>query len=322
MKQNVYIGIDIGATKILAGLIRPSGRITVRKKIPTPRGVKSKEIYKHLSGLIDQVLSNGGLRSKDLKGIAIGVPGIVDRDQKKILKTPNTSLARFPLASKLQRKYRVKVFIGNDVNLGLLGEQWLGAGRRAKNLVGIFPGTGVGGAVILNGKILLGTTGAAAEIGHMTVQLDGPMCSCGNRGCLEALASRWSIERDIRQAMKSRKRTIVSKLLKRNTRVIKSRIIKEALRKRDPLVTGIMRRVSTVLGKACISMNHIFNPEVIILGGGLIEACGDFMLPIIKRTAKKDPLFKGFNTCRIVKSRLTDDAVILGAAALLKQELS
>jgi glucokinase len=210
------------------------------------------------------------------------------------------------------------VVLINDVNAGLLGEAWLGAARGLSHVVGIFPGTGVGGAVISDGKLLLGAQGAAAELGHMIVSLDGPRCHCGNRGCLESLTSRWAIERDIQLAVKSGRETVITKLNDGKLDMIKSRILKEALSKDDAVVKAIMTKVAMVLGRAVVSLNHAFNPQAIIFGGGVIKACGDFILPIVIKEVNADPFFKKFNKCRILSSSLGDDAAILGAARLVQ----
>ena len=209
--------------------------------------------------------------------------------------------------------------MANDVNAGLLGEAWAGAAHGLSHVVGIFLGTGVGGAVISDGQLLLGAQGAATELGHMIVSMDGPLCHCGNHGCLEALVSRWAIERDIRLAVKSGRKTIVTKLNDGKLGMIKSRILKEALSKNDAVVKAVLTRAAMVLGKTAVSLNHMFNPQAIILGGGVIKACGDFILPIVTKEVKADPFFKKFNTCRVLSSQLGDDAVILGAARLVQQ---
>ena len=150
----------------------------------------------------------------------------------------------------------------------------------------------------------------------MIVSLEGPLCHCGNRGCLEALTSRWAIERDIRLAVKAGKRTIVTTLNDGKLNMIKSRILKEALAKNDAVVKSVMTKAAMVLGKTAVSLNHAFNPQAIILGGGVIKACGNFILPIVIKEIKADPFFKKFNACRVLPSKLGDDAVVLGAARL------
>jgi glucokinase len=317
--MNYYIGLDIGGTKIAGALVSASGKILSRNKTSTPKKVKTRDIYSCVTDAIDELIHAGGIRSSLIKGIGVGVPGIVDTQNNHILAAPNIALTGFPLSASLKRKFHMRVVMANDVNAGLLGEAWLGAAKGLSHVVGIFPGTGVGGAVICDGKLLLGAQGAATELGHVIVKLDGPLCHCGNRGCLEAMTSRWAIERDIRLAVKAGKTTIVTKLNDGKLDMIKSRILKEALAKNDAVVKAVMARAALVLGKTAVSLNHTFNPQAIIFGGGVIKACGDFILPIVTREIKADPFFKKFNTCRILPSQLGDDAVILGAARLAQQ---
>jgi len=314
--MNYYIGLDIGGTKIAGALVSASGKILTRTKTSTPKRVKPRDIYLCVTDAIDELIQAGGIRSSMIKGIGVGVPGIVDTRNHHILAAPNIALTGFPLSASLKRKYRKRVVMTNDVNAGLLGEAWLGAAKGLAHVVGIFPGTGVGGAVISDGKLLFGAQGAATELGHVIISIDGPLCHCGNRGCLEALTSRWAIERDIRLAVKAGQKTIVTKLNDGKLDMIKSRILKEALAKNDAVVKAVMTKAARVLGKTAVSLNHTFNPQAIIFGGGVIKACGDFMLPIIVKEVKADPFFKKFNTCRVLSSRLGDDAVTLGAACL------
>ncbi|MBN1384137.1 MAG: ROK family protein [Elusimicrobia bacterium] len=321
MKNKFFIGIDVGGTKISAGLVTDSGKILSREKHPTPKKAKHKKIFSVILKLIKNILGEKNLTSKDLEAIGIGIPGIVDTEKGQILTTPNINLAGFDIVKKIRKRFKVKVFIGNDVNLGTLGEKWLGAARNAKNVIGIFPGTGVGGGIIINGKLLTGTSGAAAEIGHIIIDVNGPKCTCGNRGCIEAVAGRWAIERDIRNAVKDGEKTLITKLLGKNPKTIKSKVLKKALKKKDALVTDIIKHASKNLGKVCITLRHILDPEAIVFGGGLVEACGKFILPIIKKTLDKDPFFSRIPECKIVESRLGDDAVILGAVALARQYL-
>lgn len=317
MNKKFYIGIDVGGTKIAAASVDTNGKIIARTKSPTPPKARGQIILKAIEQAVEEIL-NDSPSSKPL-GIGLGIPGIADPRTHAIIVTPNIKLAGFPLKAALSRKFKTPILIDNDVNCGLLGEQWLGAARKAKNVIGLFPGTGIGGAILINGQLVTGSQGAAAELGHMTVDLNGPMCSCGNQGCLEAMASRWAIQRDIRAAIESGKKSIITELTKGNLDVIKSKALKESLRQKDPVVTKVMTRAATVLGRACVSINHIFNPEMIVLGGGVMEACGNFLLPNIKKIVKDDPFFKKFKPCQVVEAVLKDDAVILGAAALFSR---
>ena len=315
--MNYYLGIDIGGTKIAGALITPAGRIVDAVKIPTPKKVKAKTIYQCITDTIDRLINTEGFKRGRLKGIGVGVPGIVDTRNNRILAAPNIDLTGFPLASRLRQRLRVPIAMGNDVNLGLLGEAWLGAARGLRDVVGIFPGTGVGGAALIGGHLVLGTQGAATELGHMIMDVNGPVCHCGNYGCLEALTSRWAIERDIRALVKAGRKSRVMAMTGGDLSMIKSRILKEALAQNDAVVKTVLTNAAGHLGKAAVSLNHIFNPQAIVFGGGVIKACGQFMLPIIGKTLAADPFFKKFNACRILPSQLGDDAVPLGAVRLV-----
>ena len=317
--MHYYIGIDIGGTKIAAALVRPDGSIINRNKTSTPRQVKPKDIYFCILNSIDELLRTAGIGKTRIKGIGLGVPGIVDTRRDHILAAPNINLTGVPLSGQLKRKFRVPIAMTNDVNAGLLGEAWLGVARGLAHVVGVFPGTGVGGAAITHGRLLLGAHGAATELGHMIMDVDGPLCHCGNHGCLEALASRWAIERDIRYLINSGRGRIIKKLNGGKLDQIKSRVLKEALVKKDAVAMAVLTQVAMVLGQDSISLNQIFNPQAIVFGGGVIKGCGDFMLPIIRKQMAADPFFKQFNSCQILASKLGDDAVVLGAVRLAQQ---
>jgi len=316
--KKIFIGIDVGGTKLLAALIRENGKVLFRKKISTPPSALAHIIAKKLISLIADVKEEGRHHSGRLSGIGIGIPGIVSPDGKEILRTPNIQLSNYPLYKKIKEKFKVRLAIGNDVNCGLLGEYWLGAARGAKNIIGIFPGTGVGGAIILNGKLFTGSQGAAGEFGHMIMDYNSKLKHAGVIGSLEALTSRRAIEREIRNAFKKNEKTIITKYLEGDLKIIKSKILAKALKKRDRVVARIIKDVGLILGQACISLRHIFNPDMIVFGGGLIEACGGYILPYVRIISQRDPFFKGIDHCEIVPSELGDDAVILGTVKLVK----
>ena len=186
MNKKLSIGIDVGGTKIAAALVDTKGTIIARAKSPTPLNATGKDILKTILEVIARIKIDHPFTT--LRGIGVGIPGIATPKTNKIIVTPNIRLAGFPLKAELTRRFKTKIIIDNDVNCGLLGEQWLGSARRSKNVIGLFPGTGIGGAIMIDGKLITGTQGAAAELGHMIIDFKGPICSCGNYGCLEALA--------------------------------------------------------------------------------------------------------------------------------------
>ena len=319
MKKNIYIGLDIGGTKILCGIIDDSGKILSRAKLDTPAKSTPKKICQAIIEFLKDVIDDAAVNPRYIKAIGIGVPGIVSQDGN-VLKSPNIPLAGFPFVKAFQKIFKTKIFVGNDVNLGLLGEKWKGVCKKSKNVISLFLGTGLGGAIVIDGNLYIGEHGAAAELGHMILNTNGPQCSCGNKGCLEAHVGRWAIERDIRQAIKAGQKTLIAEFSKGSLKKIKSKLLSKALQKKDKVVTDVLTRAAIALGKGCISFNHIFNPDMIVLGGGLMEACGDFILPIVKKTINADPFFKKLPSCELVRSQLGDDAVILGAVALCRNK--
>lgn len=320
-KEQLYVGVDVGGTKILAALTTPRGAVIARERTPTPRQSNPKEIVGAVVEAIRNLLESGDASARQIGAIGLAVPGIVGPDQEEVVFAPNLNISGLNLVVPLKKEFHVPAVLGNDVNLGTLGEKWLGAARQARSAVGMFIGTGIGGGIIHQGRLITGQAGTAAEVGHMVMQIGGPRCGCGLRGCLEAMASRTAIERDLRAGLDAGRKTILADLVGRHPKIIKSSVLQEALHKKDPLVCEVMSRASEVLGLACLNLRHLLDPEVIILGGGVIEACGFFVLPIVRRIVDEDPLLAKMARIKIQASELGDDAVVLGAVALAQQSL-
>jgi len=318
-KDKLYVGVDIGGTKILVALVQKTGQVLTRKRCSTPRDASPEQVMAVLMQTIQDVLDDKGITRRELKAIGLTVPGVVDPDAGQVVVTPNMNLSGLEIVRAVEDRFRVPVALGNDVNMGILGERWLGAARGADSAVGIFVGTGVGGGVIVNGELVRGCREAAGEIGHMVMQIGGPLCGCGNRGCLETLASRSAIERDLRAGVAAGRKTILTKIAGKDLDVIKSSVLRRALEEKDALVTDVMRNAAEVLGYACLTMRHVLDPDVIVVGGGVIEACGDFIMPIVQEIVDADVLPGARPGGRVVVSELADDAVILGAVALAQQ---
>jgi glucokinase len=317
----LYLGVDVGGTKILGALVEESGRVIGRQRGDTPSHSGRRSILSAIRKVMDGVLQAQKVRARDLTAIGLAIPGVVDPDQGKIIVTPNMNLTGTAIVSAMERRFGVPVALGNDVNLGTLGEHWLGSARRVESAFGIFVGTGIGGGLVRNGEVWRGFRESAAEIGHIVMEIKGPRCGCGNRGCLEALASRTAIERTIRQAVKAGEKTVLTKLLEGDLRVIRSGALRRALDQHDRLVLRVLRRAAEVLGYACLTVRHLVDPEVIVLGGGVVEACGDFIVPIVRTLVKADRLPGAREGGRVVRSALGDDAVMLGAVALARQHV-
>ncbi len=322
-KDKLFVGVDVGGTKVLAALVTADGRVLERERISTPREKNPALVVEVILDTVRDVISAGGVKASAVAGVGMAIPGVVDPRAGRIINTANMNLGGMEIVPLAVKKLGLPVFLGNDVNLGTLGEKWLGSAMDAQNVVGIFVGTGIGGGVIIDGRLVTGARRSAGEIGHMIMQIGGPKCGCGARGCFEAIASRGAIDRDIRAAVKGGRKSIIegwADLAKPNE-PIRSGAIRKALAKGDPVVTEVVTRAAEVIGWACISISHLVDPEVILLGGGVIEACGGFILPIIERIVQADPLTGASPGGRVLESTLGDDAVVLGAVAMAQQQL-
>ncbi len=314
----IYLGVDVGGTKVQASVVRESGDILARQRHKTPRNDSPESELAAIESVIEDVLSDAKKRISDIQALGIAIPGVVVPKEGRIVVTPNMNLSGIGIGEHLRQRFGVPVAVGNDCNLGALGECWLGAARNATSAFAILVGTGIGGGFVRRGKLWRGARKAASEIGHIVMEIGGPTCACGNRGCLEALASRTAIERDIRQAVSAGQSSVVTELTGGNLDAIRSRILRKSLKRGDGLVTQVMRRAAEVLGHACLTVRHLIDPEIIVLGGGVVEACGRFVLPIVQEIVDADRLPGARPGGGVVASALGDDAVVLGAVALAR----
>ncbi|GAB6185814.1 ROK family protein [Thermopirellula anaerolimosa] len=310
------VAVDIGGTKILAAVGDPCGTIYGRDRCSTPRDCGSLEIFHAVESAVLAAIKKAGLRPRHIAGMAVGIPGVVDYEHGRIVKTPNMPLTEAPLREFLFERFGVPIVLENDCNLGALGEAWLGAGRHCRSVFGVFVGTGIGSGFVRKRKLWRGARYSAGEIGHMVMQIGGPVCGCGNAGCLEALAGRTAIERDIREAVARGEATVLTELLGGDLSVVRSRALRAALSAGDSLVTRVLERAADILGAACLSVRHLLDPQRIVLGGGVMEACGDFLMPRIRAVLDADQMRLTKDPDEVCLSQLGDYAVIVGGMAL------
>ncbi|MBN1553595.1 MAG: ROK family protein [Phycisphaerae bacterium] len=313
------IGVDVGGTNIQAAVITSSGVVRKRQRAETPREGGAEAILSTVTDAIAQVLDEDKV-GDTLGGIGLAVPGLLDYKKNRVDNSPNTDIMGLDLIAPLRKKFNVPVAFANDTDACTIGEKWVGSAREANTAVGVFVGTGIGGGILVNRKLLRGTRYSAAEVGHMVMDIHGPICGCGNRGCLEAIAARVAMERDIRRAIAEGQPTVLADWIGGPDEPIRSGMLRRALDAGDALTTTILTRAGEVMGQACLTLRHIFEPDVIIFGGGVMEACGDFLMPILEAAISADPYFGPRPGGRIVQSALGDDAGVLGAAALAMTE--
>jgi len=311
-----YIGVDVGGTKILALVVTSEGEILSRFK---------QRVRKDGTPLVDQICSaieaamaEAGPSMRVIDGIGMGVPAVVDSRNGLIIHAPNLEVDDQELAKRLSERYGVPTALGNDVNLGTFAECWLGAGRAADTVVGIFVGTGIGGGLVVDGRLRTGPEDMAGEVGHMPLMVDGPECGCGNLGCFEALAGRTALVQKLEQELQKGRTSCVMEFVEGDR--ITSGALAAALEAEDGLVIEMMRQEAHYLAQGALAIRHIVDPDVIIFGGGLMEACGHFLLPLIEAEVREDKLQSSRNALRVVLSELGDDAVALGAVALVQAE--
>lgn len=319
--ERLYLGVDIGGTKIQALLVDAAGVILEKERTTTPQASQPEPILETAAELLEKVVASRELAISQVSAIGVAVAGVVEPKKGRVVCTPNMSLSGVELGPMWEERFGVPVAVGNDTNLGTLGERWLGSARHARSAFGIFVGTGIGGGFVQRNRIWQGARESAAEIGHIVMEMDGLVCGCGNRGCLETLASRTAIEHQLRSAIQAGRQTLLPQLAGGDLSRIRSGLLREALDARDSLVEDVLRRAAEVLGYACLTVRHLVDPEVIIIGGGVIEACGHFMLPIVKKIVAADQLPGARPGGDVLVAALGDDAVALGAVAVAARHI-
>lgn len=318
LKPEILLGVDLGGTKILAGAFTPQMKLLQTAKLSTKSERGFEAVVERIARCIRDAIDEADLSLKQVRGIGIGAPGAVDPETGDVLFAPNLGWKNSPLKKKLEQLLSIPVFVENDCNIATLGVHEIELKGRPKNLIGLFLGTGVGGGLILDGRLYGGFNRTAGEIGHMVLLVGGPKCGCGNSGCFEALSSRTAIFREIQKAVRDGQKTVLTELLGTDLADMKSGDLRKALRRGDKLVERVIEDAAEYTGIAVANLINIFNPEVIVLGGGVIDALEDEMMSIITETALDYAMPGTARGIEIVASKLGDHAGIYGGATLAR----
>ncbi len=309
------VGVDLGGTTFTVGLVDESGKII--KKIARETHVEEgkDKVIERIAEAVNEVAT------EDVEYVGIGSPGSIDRDNGIVRFSPNfPDWWDVPLADEVEKRTKKKVFVENDANSFVLGEKWFGAGKDYDHIVALTLGTGIGGGVITHGKLLTGSTGIGAELGHIVIEPNGPVCGCGVRGCLEAVASGTAIKRFVMESYKKFPDSKIFAIAGGPDKVTPKDVF-EAVLLGDRLATLIRDRVVDALARAIASYVHIFNPQVVIIGGGISKAGDVLFNPLNERV--NDYVMPSFlGTFKIVRSKLLDDAGVLGAVSIVLNRLS
>ncbi len=273
-------------------------------------------VIDEIINLVQQVIEKSRLKFEKIVGMGVGATGLIDTKMGIIRQAVNLNWKDVPLKNLIEKKFdEIPIYIDNIANVAALGEKWAGAGREAKNLIYIRIGTGIGAGIILNGTIYEGSNGNAGEIGHMTIEPNGPRCRCGNRGCLEALASGAAITKRAITEMLGGRDTLIKELTSGSIEEITAKIVAEAAKMGDKLSLEIWEEVGEYLGIAIANLINMYNPQIIIIGGGVAQA-EKLLFEPIKRTVKKRALPGPGKLVKIVPSQLGENVSIIGAASL------
>ena len=307
------VGIDLGGTFFKVGLIETeSGRIIRKAEEKTLVEEGGERVVERMAATVTKIAEG-----YDLLGIGIGSPGSIDHDKGIVRFSPNfPNWINFELGGRLSDLLDKPVYVENDANSFVLGEKWFGTGKGYDHIVGITLGTGVGGGVISHGILITGKDGIGTELGHVIIDPNGPQCGCGDYGCLEAFASATAIKR---MALEGRKKFPESIIF--NSEQIDGKVVFDAAKSGDMLGQLIVEKVVNALSVGISNFIHIFNPEVVVVGGGISRAGDILFAPLEKRVEHLVmPSFKG--TYKIVQSPLVEEAGILGAASIVLQHLN
>ncbi len=320
MKKKYVVSVDLGGTKILAALIDANAKIGAREKVATDSERGKNAVVKSIGGAIEKVIAESKVNKNEIEAVAMGVPGAVDPFSGKIAMAPNLGFNNYNIRTALSKFTDFPVLIENDVNLAALGIQKFELSEKNKNVLVVFVGTGIGGALILNGEIYRGSNFYAGEIGHTLVKDNGAKCGCGKKGCLEAEAGRLAIVRNIKARLKAGEKSLIQEILPKN-KPIKSKSIAASIKKKDKVVSEEVVKACEHIGKVTANIANLLNLDTIVFGGGVVEAVGDFMLPKIKASFEKAALKEVSKNIKIISTKLGDDAALLGGIALAEEML-
>ena len=317
MAGKFNICLDVGGTKVLGAIFNEKDEIIYRlKKRSKSGGSGSADVEKVIIDVVEEMISESGIDRKQLNAIASCAPGVIDQEKGIVLFTPNLPWRDYDIASAMRKKFGVPFCVGNDVNMGVLGEYHFGAGRGYRNIVGFFVGTGMGGGLVLNGSLYTGHLFKAAEYGHMIMDPEGPLCNCGQRGCLEAFSSKQGMSAYIRQQVGRGRESVMADAVTEG--VFRSKRLVKAIEAKDAVAMEAVDRACHWLAVATGNMINTISPDLVLYGGGVIEAMGDLFLSKILSEVDRYCLPQIRSTVELKCASLGDDSILYGGLAMIK----
>ncbi len=316
-EQQFILGIDLGGSKIAAVIATTQGEILGWGLSPTPALAGPDAVIERICATINELLSTKELEPTQFSGIGIAAAGIVNSANGKVIFSPNLpGWHDVPLIDAVEQRFGIPACLGNDANLAALGEWRFGVRKKVANLIHITVGTGIGGGIIADGKLYTGACGAAGEVGHMTIDVNGPRCNCGKIGCWETLASGTALTREATKRITEGESSSIIELVGGDTSKIDARIVGLAAKQGDTLARELVSRLGYYLGVGLANLVNIFNPELISIGGGMAKI-GDLLLQPAIKVVKESAFSASANAVEIRPAILGDDSGTLGAVAFV-----
>ncbi len=315
--MNYVIGVDLGGTFIKAGAVSKEGKVLYETSLPSKADLNPEAVVRQIAKAVEMIKEK--FRNNKVLGVGIGSPGMVDLDGGTVKYPPNlANWTVFRLGDETSKLIGEPVQVENDANAAAVGELKFGAGKGMKNFIMITLGTGVGGGIIADGKVFRGEEGGAGEIGHTTIDYNGPLCNCGNRGCVEAYVGQKHLSRRVAEQLKSHPESFINKLIDGDAQKLEPKIISEAANKGDEFALQIWKEAGIYIGTALSSAINILDIATLIIGGGVAKA-GKPLFDSIKETIMARVFTSVKPRVHVLCTKLENSAGVIGAAALFAE---
>jgi glucokinase len=314
------VGVDIGGTNVVVGLIPAEGGppVALRNRATASLG-PLPDVVRHIARMVEDVIAEGNEREghgrEEVLGVGIGCPGPLDLENGIVLDAFNLGWRDFAIRDRLAEAVGLPASLDNDANCATWGEFWQGAGKGASHLVGMTIGTGIGGGIILDGRLVHGASATAGEIGHMTIEFSGRRCKCGNYGCLEAYASGPNIAARAKEGIEAGAESLLLELVGGDRELITAITVYEALIQGDAYANEVMNETAKILGVGVANIVNVLNPDVVVIVGGVTRA-GEHLFAPLRSEVRRRAFKSAQRACRIVPGELPETAGVIGAAGL------
>ena len=323
-KQRYILGIDLGGTNIVAGAMPEDGSVEIAMRSQPTHAelgadVVASRIVQIIGDVMTATMAETGATRDAFIGVGIGAPGPLDREKGLVIVAPNLGWRNFPLRDLIADGVGLPATLDNDANCATLGEWWCGAAKGGRNVVGLTIGTGIGGGLILDGRLYHGASDVAGELGHTTIDSTGRRCKCGNYGCLEAYASGPNIAERAREAIASDETSLLRDLVGGDLDLITAQTVYDAATRGDEIAREVVRDTAKFLGIGVANLLNIFNPDVVVIAGGVTQA-GDALFEPMRAEVRRRAFRPAVEACRIVAATLPGTAGVVGAVATFKQQ--